>query len=72
MIDFFLKQSTANVTSIQNYISLEPIFYVSHIYFMPFLFLSSTEITIFFKSLKEIYKISMIEYNILNNVSFFK
>lgn len=72
MIDFFLKQSTAYVTSIQNYISLEPIFMFLIFYFMPFLFLSPTEITIFLKSLKEIYKISMIEYNILNNVSFFK
>ena len=53
MIDFFLKQSTAYVTSIQNYISLEPFFYVSHIYFMPFLFLSSTEITIFLKAQKK-------------------
>lgn len=50
MIDFFLKQSTAYVTSIQNYISLEPFFYVSHIYFMPFLFLSPTEITAFLKA----------------------
>lgn len=71
MIDFFLKQSTAYVTSIQNYISLEPIFMFLIFILCLFIFKSHRN-HYFFKSLKEIYKISTIEYNILNIVSFFK